>query len=249
MSRAIVILLAAGAAWGQHSSLKLTNPFQTPEDRAAGADVFRAQCASCHGVDGKGGHGGPNLTRGPFKHAVSEEAMFRVISKGVPGTAMPGFTMNGARTWQVITYIASLGAGAAVVRGDASRGAKLVAGLRCAGCHDGAAPDLARTAERLSLPELRLALVDPGAEVAPEFWYWRGRLRDATTVEGRRLNEDTFSVQVAERSGRLRTIDKRDLAEASIEARSPMPSFAGKLSETDLDDVLAYLESLRGGRP
>ena len=249
MFRAIVFLLAAGAAWGQHSSLKLSNPFQTPEDRAAGAIVFRGQCASCHGVDGKGGHGGPDLTRGPFKHAVSEEAMFRVISKGVPGTAMPGFKLDGARTWQVITYIASLGAGAAAGRGDAERGAKLTAGLRCAGCHDGAAPDLARTAERLSRSELRLALMDPGAEVAPEYWLWRGKLHDASLVEGRRLNEDTFSVQVAERSGRLRTIDKRDLAEASIEPRSSMPSFAGKLSARDLDDVLAYLESLRGGRP
>lgn len=243
------LLAGAAAAWCQHSTFKLSNPFQTPQDRAEGAIVYRSQCASCHGADGKGGGGGPDLTRGQFKHAVSEEAMFRVINKGIAGTTMPGFSLNGAKVWQVITHLASLQAARGEGGGNARRGAELAAALQCARCHAGGAPDLALAAARMSRPELRQALLEPGAEVATEYWSWTGTLRNGTKVEGRRLNEDTFSIQVMDKGGRLRTIDKRELAQSALEAKSPMPSFQGKLAGKDLDDVLAYLESLREGRP
>lgn len=245
--RFLYLIACTVAAWAQHSSVKLSNPFQTPQDRLEGARTYRSQCASCHGADGKGGNGGPDLTRGQFKHAVSEEAMYRVISKGIPGTTMPGFTFNGARGWQLVTFIASLNAAAGAGAGDAKRGAELVASHQCARCHAEGAPDLADAARRMTRAELRLALVDPAAEVAPEYWSWRGTLRDAQVVEGRRLNEDTFSVQVMDKDGRLRTIDKKDLAWATIEPKSPMPPYKGTLGGKDIDDVLAYLESLRGG--
>jgi cytochrome c oxidase cbb3-type subunit III len=247
----ILLWVAAGAAtaWCQHSTVKLSNPFQTPQDRAEGAAIFKSQCASCHGADGKGGNGGTDLTRGQFKHAVSEEAMFRVINKGVPGTTMPGFALNGAKVWQVMTYIASLNVSQGAGGGNARRGAELAATLGCARCHAGDAPDLAVAAARMSRPEMRQALLEPGAEVATEYWSWRGTLRDARVVEGRRLNEDTFSIQVKEKGGRLRTIAKSELAQSSLEAKSTMPSFQGKLAGKDLEDVLAYLESLREGRP
>ena len=247
MKTFLLLAVYALAAWPQHSSVKLSNPFQSPRDRLEGAVTYRSQCASCHGVDGKGGHGGSDLTRGQFKYAVSEEAMYRVISKGIPGTAMPGFTFNGARGWQLVTYIASLSAGAGTATGNAKRGAELVGAHGCMKCHAADAPDLADAAERMTRSELRQSIGEPDAAVAPEYWKWRGTLRDAKVIEGRRLNEDTFSVQVIDRSGQLRTVDKQELASSTIEPRSPMPSFATKLTGKDLEDVLAYLESLRGG--
>lgn len=247
MKTSVLLFACAAAAWPQHSSLKLTNPFQTPQDRMEGAATFRSQCASCHGADGKGGHGGSDLTRGQFKYAVSEDAMYRVISKGIPGTAMPGFTFNGAKGWQLITYIDSLGPAHGSGTGDARRGAALFAANQCARCHASGAPDLAVAAGRMTRSELRQSIVEPAASVAPEYWAWRGTRRDATVIEGRRLNEDTYSVQVMDRQGRLRTIEKGDLAKWSIEPRSQMPSFAAKLAGKDLDDVVAYVESLRGG--
>jgi cytochrome c oxidase cbb3-type subunit 3 len=248
VTKSLLLLFAcAAAAWPQHSSLKLSNPFQTPQDRMEGAATFRAQCASCHGADGKGGHGGSDLTRGQFKYAVSEDAMYRVISKGIPGTAMPGFTFNGAKGWQLITYIDSLGPAHGAGLGDAKRGAVLFEANQCMRCHAANAPDLAAAATRRTRSELRQSIVEPGAEVPPEYWRWRGTLRDAKVVEGRRLNEDTFSVQLMDRTGKLLTIDKRDLATSTMEPSSPMPSFAAKLKGKDLEDLLAYVESLRGG--
>jgi putative heme-binding domain-containing protein len=248
VKKPIPLLAAACAlAWGQHSTVKLSNPFQTPQDRQEGAATFRSQCASCHGADGKGGHGGTDLTRGQFKYAVSEDAMFRIIGTGIPGTAMPGFALSGQKAWQVITYIHSLAPEHGAGTGDARRGAQLVAANRCMGCHTANAPDLADASGRRTRSELRQSIVDPAAVVAPEYWLWRGTMRDGTVVEGRRLNEDTYSVQIVERQGRLRTIEKQALASVTFEPRSQMPSFATKLAGKDLDDVVAYLESLRGG--
>ena len=63
-----------------------------------------------------------------------------------------------------------------------------------------------------------------------------------------RLNEDTFSFQIREDNGRLLSLLKRDLKDMELDRRSPMPSFKGKLSETQMDDVIAWLVSLGRNR-
>jgi len=249
VTKSLLLMFACAlSAMPQHSSVKLSNPFQTPQDRLEGAATFRSQCASCHGADGKGGHGGSDLTRGQFKYAVSEDAMFRIVGSGIPGTAMPGFALSGQQTWQVVAYIYSLAPAHGSGVGDAKRGEQLVTVNQCMRCHAADAPDLAVAARHRSRSELRQSILEPAASVAPEYWSWRGTLRGGKVLEGRRLNEDTFSVQVMDREGRLRTIDKGELTSSNVEPRSAMPSFAGKLNVKDLDDVLAYLESLRGGK-
>ena len=65
------------------------------------------------------------------------------------------------------------------------------------------------------------------------------------TITGIRLNEDMTSFQIREASGRLRSVWKTDLASYEIVRTSPMPSFKGKISGGDLDDLIAYLASLR----
>lgn len=242
----IIPFLAAGVLAAQHSTTKLGNPYATPDDRMEGAVAFRSQCASCHGPDGKGGAGGPDLSRGQFKTAVSDEAMFRVITKGVPGTTMPGFALNGKSAWQIVTYIRGLNAQSGPAPGDAQRGSALFTELKCGGCHTRGAPRLDEAAARLTRAELRQALVDPNAQVAAEYWRWRGTLSDGSSVEGRRLNEDTFSVQILARDGRLRTLTRDRIRTSELEQRSPMPSFSQKLNGQDLDHMVAYLESLRG---
>lgn len=171
--------------------------------------------------------------------------MFRVITQGIPGTAMPPFPSGGVRVWQVITYIASLREGPRNFTGNAQRGRSLVEKQGCLQCHSLAAPEFVDAARRLSRSELRQALLEPDAWVAPEYWAWKGTLRGQRVVEGRRLNEDTFSVQVMEKSGRLRTIPRSSLLKVVHEPRSSMPSFQGKLGENDIDHILTYLESLR----
>src|SRR5947208_1901036 len=65
----------------------IANPFVSESDIAAGATIFRSRCGLCHGSDARGG-AGPSLRRGRFDHGDSDWHLFRVVSRGIPGTAM-----------------------------------------------------------------------------------------------------------------------------------------------------------------
>jgi alcohol dehydrogenase (cytochrome c) len=82
----------------------LDNPFQSPQDRLAGAALFRARCAVCHGTDATGDRG-PALNAPGYKHGDSDWAIYRVIHDGVPGTAMAPNPGKGPEVWQIITFL------------------------------------------------------------------------------------------------------------------------------------------------
>jgi mono/diheme cytochrome c family protein len=65
-------------------------------------------------------------------------------------------------------------------------------------------------------------------------------------MRGSRLNEDTFSLQVLDSTGKLRSVLKADLQEQTLERRSAMPSFKDKLTAPQVDDLVAYLATLQG---
>ena len=70
--------------------------------------------------------------------------------------------------------------------------------------------------------------------------------KDGTIVNGRRLNEDTYSLQIIDDGERLHSLLKSDLREFTISTTSPMPSYKGTLSGDEMADVVAYLLSLKG---
>jgi putative heme-binding domain-containing protein len=249
-----LLLLCSLAASAQHSDTALKNPFQSPDDRARGDAFYRSQCASCHGIDGKGGASGPNLASGNFRHASNDEGLFRVITKGVPGTSMPGFSMNGREIWQIVAFLRGLSANRAsgATAGNTASGAALFAAHGCLRCHfrngEGAPRglDLSSIGTRLTNAEMVTALTDPNAEVAPEYWQWTATTKAGQTLRGHRFNEDTFSLQILDSAGRLRSVVKADLREQSLDKRSAMPSFKDKLNPVQLNDLVAYLASLQG---
>ncbi len=69
--------------------------------------------------------------------------------------------------------------------------------------------------------------------------------KDGKTIDGRRLNEDTYTVQVTDEEGRLISLNKADLREFRISTRSTMPSYKQELSPDELSDVVTYLLSLK----
>lgn len=235
-----------------HGSI-IGTPFSTPEDQAAGAQAFRSACAACHGLRGEGGSNGPSLTTGTFKHGGSDEALFRTITKGVPDTPMAAFPLNGREVWQLIAFIRSLNIGKAAeqAKGDPAKGAQVFAANGCDQCHTARAaggflgPDLSEIGSRRSLAQLERAVLDPNAEVSPDYWSLRARTKSGQTVTGIRLNEDMDSFQIREASGRLRSLWKAEVASYEIIHTSPMPSFKGKLQASELEDLVAYLASLR----
>ena len=246
------LLPALAVLQAQHGSSP-DRPFSTPEDQAAGAKSFRSQCAACHGLDGSGGVVGPSLTSGSFKHGDSDEALYRVITKGVPGTAMTGFSLGGREVWQLIAFLraANIGKGAQQAKGDPAKGEQVFNSSGCMRCHSNGkaggltGPDLSEIGSRRTLAELERSVLDPNAEVAPDYWSLRAKTKSGENVSGTRMNEDMTSFQIREPSGRLRSLWKRDLASYEIVRTSPMPSFQGKLSSPDLENLVAYLSGLR----
>ena len=96
------LLLAAAAAFAQESAKTLENPFTSDIDIASGEKLFRSQCASCHGYDARGGASGPDISTGNYRRASSDEGLFQLINKGIPGTSMPAFPLNARPAWQVV---------------------------------------------------------------------------------------------------------------------------------------------------
>ena len=74
----------------------------------------------------------------------------------------------------------------------------------------------------------------------------RAVTKDGKVITGRRLNEDTWSVQLIDSQERLVSLAKADLKEYAVLKTSAMPSYRDKLSAQELADVVAYLLTLKG---
>lgn len=242
----LVVAFAAFPAAGQ------TNPHDTPADRVAGGRIFRTHCAPCHGTKATGGTG-PDLTTGVFIHGSTDEDLYRNISEGIPGTAMPDQFFNGTQIWQVVAFVRSLGqqAPAPPVPGSPAHGRELVVQKGCTGCHlirgEGGVrgPDLSVIGSQRSYQHLRDALLNPDASVAQQYWSGRITGQDNTHYTGFILNQDTYSVQLLDFNRGLVTVPRTAIREFVIDRKSLMPSYQGKLKDAELDDVLSYLVSLK----
>ena len=74
----------------------------------------------------------------------------------------------------------------------------------------------------------------------------RVTIKNGRTMTGRRLNEDTYTVQIINSKGNLVSFAKADVREFQIQTTSAMPSYKDKLTEQELADLMAYLLSLKG---
>jgi cytochrome c1 len=70
--------------------------------------------------------------------------------------------------------------------------------------------------------------------------------KDGKKTSGVRLNEDTWSIQVMDGADRLLSFWKQDLRSLKVERRTPMPSYRGKLTSQEIDDIVTYLAGLKG---
>lgn len=247
------VLVAVPLIWAQAPTEAL---FNTRADPEAGRKLWAANCAVCHGAQGRGGRG-PDLTTGKFRHGGTDDDLYRAMRKGLPGTEMPGFPLTDIEALNLLSYVHALGRATlpAPAGGDPARGRTLFSGSgRCTTCHrvgsEGArvGPDLSEIGSRLAPADLLAALVRPDERVLPEHWYVRAVTRDGRTITGRRLNEDSYSVQLIDPRDRLVGLLKNELRDYQLIKRSPMPGYEGKFTREQLSDLVAYLASLKAGR-
>lgn len=229
----------------------------TADDIAQGKRLFVGHCAYCHAMGGTGDRG-PSLTRPELLRAPDNQALFKLIQNGIDGSEMPAaWQMTDHEVWQVAGYVRSLGkVTPQPIPGDAAMGKSLFEGkAACASCHivegrgRGLGPDLSNVGARRSPAFLRKALTDPGSALPEGFLMVRVVTDDGRSIEGIRLNEDTFTIQVRDLGGRLYSLRKSTLTGLQKEfGKSPMPSYKSMLNGSEMDDLVSYLASLRGRR-
>jgi putative heme-binding domain-containing protein len=227
------------------------NPFESDEAAIRiGSALFAARCADCHGPDAMG-RLGPDLTR-RWARGETDESAFLIVRNGVPGTSMPPSTAPDNEVWAIVAHLRSISVMPPLVStGDADRGRALFES-ECAGCHQisgvGGAlgPDLTAIGATRSRASLTTALRDPSASVALGFRAVTLR-SGADRVEGVVKGEDAFSLQVVTVDGQLRAFRREDLVERGTQSLMPVFDTA-RLSDAALEDLLAYLGTLRGPR-
>lgn len=253
MSRLLVILWAAGllAQQNEGQQNEVKNPRTSAEDIALGAKTFRSHCSPCHGLKAEGGRG-PNLSNGVFYHGSTDSELLANVSNGIPGTEMPGLFYSPDRVWQVIAYIRSLQADLPrTTAADAAAGKAVFQRAGCPGCHrvDGVGgrlgPDLSEVGKARSRDYIRQSVTDPNAYVAPRYWVVSLVDSGGRKYQGFLMNEDTYTVQFIDMSENLHSLPKAETRSYKVEKISHMPSYKGKLSDADIDQVVGYLSSLR----
>jgi cytochrome c oxidase cbb3-type subunit III len=226
----------------------------TQADVDRGARLYGSNCAFCHGAGGDA-LANADLRSGKFRRAQSDEDLRRLIASGIPGTAMPPHKLQDSELTGIVAYIRGMREvrGGTVGAGDAQRGKEIFAGKgACMSCHrvngqgSRVAPDLSEIGPIRSANRLQDALLDPTANMLPMNRTVRAVTREGKTITGRRLNEDTYSVQLIDMEERLVSLAKSELKEYEVLKTSSMPSYRGKLSDQEQRDVVAYLLTLRG---
>ena len=217
-----------------------------------GQQNFESRCARCHGLDGRGGEHGPDISSNPAVRQLHDEEMFRIVRDGIPTKGMPSFDFLPANQLRaVVNYLRSLGQGSSrqPLTGDPDRGKQLFFGKAgCGACHmmEGKggflASDLTGYGGHRAPGEIREGILNPA-----RFHDVRRRALDVVTHKGERFwglvrNEDNFSVQLLGADGAFHLLMKSEI-EAMNRSSSPiMPdNYRKKLSSSELDDLVSYV--------
>lgn len=147
------------AAWVLTVSIAAL-PLQAQE---AGREIYMERCFWCHGEEGRGD--GPSavgmiprprdlvladykIRSTPHGQLPTDEDLFRVLSRGLPGTPMPGWEriLSEKEIWALVSFVKSLGPRfenenpepidpPPSSRGSAERGEEVYRQARCFTCH------------------------------------------------------------------------------------------------------------------
>jgi putative heme-binding domain-containing protein len=230
------------------------NPFDSAAALEEGRLLFETHCSYCHGARGEGGRGA-DLTTGQYKYGGADAALYRTVRNGIAGTEMPAVRASDDEVWKMVAFVKRVGNAGLREKpsGDPIAGKAVYEGKgACASCHaigrDGGSlgPELGDVGRRRSLAYLQESLVSPDADVAIRYRAIQVVTKTGQTITGVRLNEDDLSIQLRDQKDQLRSFLKEDVGDIRRDRPSLMPSYGKAFSRKELEDVVAYLNSLRG---
>ena len=241
--RILLTLVLCSRAWAQPAAADIEEGYRN----------FMNSCAACHGPDGDA-MPGADLGRTPLRQASTDPQIANIILNGITGTPMPPSNLNPRQVSTIIAFIHSLGnsRGRQTGKGDAARGRAAFNGKGgCLACHrvngNGSrfGPELSDIGALRRAAQLEQSLLDPDAVVLSENRILTVVTRDGTTVRGRILNQDTQSIQLMGPDQKPVSLQRESLRSLATEAKSPMPSYKGRLTAAEIADLVAYLITLK----
>ena len=258
-TRSVLTVAMLSVAGGGLAAQDLTakNPLEgSPDAIKYGMGLFRGRCADCHGMDARGVRG-PDITQ-VWASGRTDDGLFKTIKGGVPNTEMPANPrMNDLETWQLLAYLRTLATPAPTEppRGNAQNGEKIFR-TSCAGCHrvNGVGgrlgPDLSRVGSARARDAIVFQIRRGREEFRPGFEPVTVTPPTGAPIRGVKKNEDLFSVQIMDTAERIQGYEKDKMKSVENGTRSMMPAFGPeRLNDSDLDDLVRYLQTLRGFDP
>ena len=232
-----------------------TNANPDPHEVQAGSEIFNSLCAICHGQEGNQAPG-VDLGHGKFHFAKTDQDLIHIIRNGIPGSDMPANNMSEASAAAVVSYLHQMAADNAdntIANGNPAHGKVLYQSLGCARCHrigevgSRLGPDLTDIGNLRRSAILERKLLEPAKDILPENRFVTVVTKSGRTITGKLMNQDTFTVLLMDTSENLRSFDRADLKQVTIEDKSTiMPSYRDKLSNQDLSDLVTYLKQQKG---
>jgi len=250
----VVVATVGSMAVAAQQAAQLHDSQYPDVDIAHGASLYTARCSVCHGAQGDG-IGGVNLRSGKYRNAITDRDLAGFIRAGSQAAGMPPFALDDADMAGIIAYLRNMNSfdAATVKTGNVAAGRAVFEGKgACTKCHrvgrlgSHVAPNLTDIGSVRSAGSIQRSLLEPTSQMMPINRPVRLVTKDGTVINGRRLNEDTYSIQVMDDRERLHSVRKDDVREFTIVTTSPMPSYKDTLTSEELSDLLGYLLSLKG---
>jgi cytochrome c oxidase cbb3-type subunit III len=217
-----------------------------------GRQAFESICASCHGLDGRGGERGPDIASRADVLRLTDRDILQVLRDGIPSAGMPAFgSLGNAELSALLVYVRTLqGKGSTVaIPGDPQKGQRLFFGAaRCSECHmvqgrgGFLSSDLSVYAAKLASAEIHSAITKPGGDSPEHRTLVTATLRDGRVLEGIARNEDNFSLQLQSVEGTFHFLQKFEITKLEPHAQPLMPTdYSSTLTPAQLDDLVGYL--------
>jgi cytochrome c oxidase cbb3-type subunit 3 len=221
-----------------------------------GKQLLASNCASCHGIDGKGSERAPNITDSPYMRQLSDAQLKDIIANGIPGTGMPAFrSLPDSVVSDLIAYLRGGEGGGSTgnLPGTPKNGQAIFVGpAGCSKCHMIAgqggfiASDLTQYARTHSADQVREAILGNNSG-EKRTRLATAVLRNGKKYVGRVRNEDNFSLQLQSLDGTFHFIMRSELAKLDYDPQPMMPpSIGSSLSASELNDLISYLLSTAG---
>ena len=214
-----------------------------------GAAIFAANCAGCHGADGRGGEHAPNIATAPEVQHLMDRELAAIIRYGISGAGMPAFSsLKPQEVQDVVAYLRILQGRGDIVKlpGDPKQGEALFFGkAQCSDCHmvNGKGgfigSELSFYGAEAKPDQMRAIILDPDKNLPAD-----NKATTVVTITGQKIIgmlkiNDNFSLSLQTLDGKFHYFPKSELAQVDFGSRSLMP--ASTLNSKEVDDLISYL--------